>query len=267
MRTRQYLFAILAFVIPLLLSYFINNWFIVFIISLAINIAVWIKGRNLAFSKSKKTFEEFKISYKKTSRILMIIFFGLFWVIFIGIFAAALIPRLVWVKWRVNDVTRKTDLFITAGAIENYYMDYNKYPTKLWCLNDVMWTWESKVWLSSKLWFTLTEFKWLLWEYLDSIPKDPNKNNTFNWIFNTCTKPWEYMYIPISTWWFILVAKTETEIWSNRVFDKKLPLESFTDSKAIKICDDLIYWEEVKNTNDWKCYYKDTSDLWYILQR
>lgn len=77
------------------------------------------------------------------------------------------------------------------------------------------------------------------------------------------------MYIPLNknwtiTEWFALVAKTETEGWSNRVFDKKLPIEAMTDVDSVKICDTLTQSSYTKNINDGACYYENTDDLAYV---
>ena len=245
LRARQYLFAILAFVLPY--GFWYINGFLSLIIWIGIGVFVWIKGKKLAFDKTKKSFEEFKKSYTKASKVFKIVFFVLIWLIIIWIFSAALLPRLVGVRSRAYDITRKNDLNQTTIAMVGYYTDNHKYPPTGWCLSDV---------------------KWLVPWYLTSLPKDPNTNNSFSGISTLCTTPWEYLYVPmikswVVNWWFILVAKTETEHWSNWVFDKSISLET-TTLEAITLCKNIIKSTYTKNMNNWVCYYIHTWDLWYI---
>lgn len=247
LRARQYMFAILAFIIPYGAGYI--NGLLAFILWIAVSIIIWIKGRSLALAKTKKSFEDFKNGYKKASKVIIIVFIALFWIILIWIFSAAIIPRLWWARWRANDVARKADIQMVAAAITMYQIDNGTFPQKWWSLD------------------TMQD---IFADSLTSIPWDPNQNISFNGLINISGTPWQYMYIPLNkSWttyeWFVLVAKTETEGWSNRVFDKTLPIEAMTDVDYIKVCDNLTLTSYVKNTNDGICYYTNTGDLGYIF--
>jgi len=247
LRARQYVFAILAFIIPYGAGYI--NGLLALILWIVISIIIWIKGRSLALAKTKRSFEDFKNGYKKASKIIIIIFIALFWIILIWIFSAAIIPRLSWVQWRANDVARKADINQVGVALIVYQIDNGTYP---------------------KIWWTLDTMQDIFADSLTSIPWDPNQNNSFNGLINIPWTPWQYMYIPLNkNWttyeWFALVAKTETEEWSNRVFDKTLPIETMTDVDSIKVCDSLTLTSYVKNTNNGTCYYTNTGDLGYIF--
>jgi hypothetical protein len=110
----------------------------------------------------------------------------------------------------------------------------------------------------------------LAW-WLSDIPVDPNSNNSFDWSLDIEGTQWQYMYIPLNKiWniakWFALIAKTETEWWSNRVFDKNYSIETITDTNILKVCDILTQSSYTKNENNWTCYYTNTGDLWYIYK-
>lgn len=248
LRARQYLIAIIVYVVPAVIGYFINNSLLSLIIYLAIGITIWIKGRKMAFDKTKKSFEIFKNGYRKASKIIIIVFFALFGIILIWIFSAAIIPKLWWFQWRANDVARKSEIQQVATALIMYQIDYWTYPITGWSLDTMQ-----------------DIFK----DSLTSIPWDPNPNTNFNWLINIAWTPWQYMYIPLNkSWtineWFVLVAKTETEWGSNRVFDKSLPIETMTDINSIKVCDNLIQSSYTKNINNGTCYYTNTWDLAYV---
>ncbi|MCX6824577.1 MAG: hypothetical protein NT085_05685 [candidate division SR1 bacterium] len=258
LRARQYVFAILAFIIPYGAGYV--NGLLAFILGIAISIIIGIKGRSLALAKTKKSFEDFKNGYKKASKIIIIVFVVLFGIILIGIFSAAIIPRLSGTRGRANDVARKADLQRVAAALVSYQIDHGSFPQRGGSLD-------------TTLKDTFKEAYSGVFENPGDIPeppKDPNQNTSFNGLINVAGTPGQYMYIPLNKSGntyegFALIAKTETERGSNRVFDKNLPIEAMTDVNSIKTCDSLIISSYIKNINDGKCYYTNTGDLGYVF--
>lgn len=248
LRARQYLLAIIVYIVPSVIGYLVNNSLLSLMIYLIVGITIWIKGRKLAFDKTKKTFEDFKKWYRKASKIIIIIFFALFGLIIIGIFSAALLPRLAWFQWRANDTARKADIQQLAVGLISYQIDNGTYPLTGWSFDTIQ-----------------DLFK----DTFSSIPTDPNPNTSFNGLISIPWTPWQYMFIPLNksgsvSEWFVVIAKTETEGWSNRVFDKNMPIESITDVNAIKTCNNLIKSSYTKNMNNWSCYYTNSWDLGYI---
>lgn len=248
LRARRYIWGIAILIVPTILGYFIESNIFLFIISLIVGIIIGIKWRKMAFDTSKKKFEDFKKWYKKTSKIMLSILFSLLLIIFVGIFLAALLPRLSSVKWRANDVSRKADIQMVATALIAYKMDYKTYP---------------------QTWWSIDTIQYALKDSLLDIPSDPDQKASFSGYTNMVTTPGQYMYIPLDKkWniikWFALIAKTETKQTANRVLDKNIPLEKITKSISIKVCDTLTLWTSTKNMNDGSCSYKDTGDLAYI---
>lgn len=125
-------------------------------------------------------------------------------IVIIGILAAALIPRLSSARGRANDTARKADLQQIASALVAYQIDHGSFPTTggmLSGINDALTT-----------------------AGLSSIPTDPIKTMAFSGISTYGMTNGQYGYIAIKKWWidnngFVVMAKTETEWWSNRVVD------------------------------------------------
>jgi len=246
LRARQYLFVLFYFVISFALWYFLPNLLLSFLISLIMNIMIGIKGRQLAFDTSKKTFDVFQYNYKKISKIFIIIFVALVWVVVVWVFAVAIVPRLSSVQWRANDVQRKADLYQIAAGLTTYQTNY---------------------WDIPRTWWSLDTIKDIFVNIFMTIPQDPNKKTSFDWLLTTPWTPWQYMYIPLPThWtqWFALLARTETEQWSNRVFDKNLSIEKIKDINSLTVCTQLEQSSYVRNMNNGLCYYVTPLDLGYI---
>ena len=246
-RARQWLLAIIVLILPSILGYFLGIFWPILVIIVAV--IIWVKWRQLAFNKTQKTFEDFKIWYKKMSKIFFWIFMPLFALIMIGILAAALLPRVASVKVRANDTARQAHVEILSTALSAYYNDNDTFPLT---------------------WGSIDTMTWVFSDYMDNLPADPNQDATLNWLISIVWTPWQYMYVPLNksgtTYnWFVLIAKTETEHWSNRVFDKTMPIENMKDASAIKPCKTITQTTSVKNKNDGNCYYVNTWDLWFVL--
>jgi type II secretory pathway pseudopilin PulG len=131
-------------------------------------------------------------------------------IVIIGILASALIPRLSQARERANDTARKAHIQNIATVLIAYQIDKWSYPDTAWAINSPT--------LSAAL----------IGAGLSSVPTDPDANRSFLGIGttpSTCTTsaPWQYMYTPIkkrgiSNAWFVLMAGTQTEWWSNWIY-------------------------------------------------
>lgn len=128
-------------------------------------------------------------------------------IVIIGILASALIPRLSQARERANDTARKAHIQNIATVLIAYQIDKGLYPASEWTIDSI----ESE----------------LVWAWLSSVPTDPDASRSFDGIGSTtaCTTsdPWQYMYTPIekrgiANAWFALMAGTQTEWWSNFVY-------------------------------------------------
>jgi len=183
---------------------------------------------------------------RKISLIMSILL--ILWITIISWCSSSLVSNLSNVESRANDLARRADISMVGVGLEQYRLDNWSYPNPSWGLSKIE--------------------KELIMVWLENIPKDPN-NSSLEWLVNIQAKPWEYIYIPLNKkWdiyeWFVLITKTETESWSNRVFDKNNPIENLTDVNSIKICNSFVLSSYVKNMNDWTCYYINTWDLWRV---
>jgi hypothetical protein len=112
---------------------------------------------------------------------------------------------------------------------------------------------------------------------LSSLPADPTKGNVFSWFavnalstMNTKVPSWEYGYQIVTkngipAWWFILMARPETEWGANFVawlsisgndISNFVACTSFEENASKK-------WTR-SDTDDWLCYYDKKADLRYI---
>jgi type II secretory pathway pseudopilin PulG len=87
-------------------------------------------------------------------------------IVIIGILAASLIPRIMWLQARARDTKRIHDIRQLSESIYTYWMDNNSYPAK-----GNTWDWNWAVWYQSNF------LSILLPNYIKSVPIDPiNKN-------------------------------------------------------------------------------------------
>lgn len=162
---------------------------------------------------------------------------------------------------RSRDVARKNDLAQIQTAIITSQQDKWQWPWK-------------NIWVTK--WIDVSDVEDdLLKAWMSMVPSDPVWNSVVNWLWNYFASRWEYWYM-VSTrngvreGWFILMANTEVEWWSNRVVCKngqwlsKWYISEGTDLKDIHICREFTKWNTCSSNAD-KCTYTDEDELRYIL--
>lgn len=185
----------------------------------------------------------------------------------IGILASALIPRLSLARERANDTARKAHIQNIASVLVAYQIDKGRYPATAGSIQSI----ENE----------------LVWAWLSSVPTDPDGTRTFVWIGTTSsscsTSPaGQYMYTPvIKRWianaWFVLMAGTQTEWWSNRVRQStSAPQPPYTNDGCITNTSDFNLIDECQSLTQWAnpslgggtCIYNTTQDnLRYIYKQ
>jgi prepilin-type N-terminal cleavage/methylation domain-containing protein len=128
-------------------------------------------------------------------------------IVIIGILIAALMPRMQSAQWRARDVARKNDLSQIQTAIVTSQQDKWKWP----------WTWTEYTTIAVK---DIADFLTTAW--MSAVPQDPLTSSSFTWMGNTFIRSGNYAYAILkrngtAKWWFVLMAKTEIEWWSNWV--------------------------------------------------
>ena len=188
-------------------------------------------------------------------------------IVIIGILIAALMPRMQAAQGRARDVSRKTALSQIQSAIVVRQWDNWKWP------------WQDG---SGEEWMNVGSLETeLTAAWMNGVPKDPLNSEVTGLGSGTWSK-WEYRYIITKRngtpqWWFVLMAKTEVEWWSNWLYcDGATEFKTTGDTKAFKITKDtdlakLTLCETFVNSGSacsrsWNvCTYGDSSMLRYIV--
>lgn len=148
--------------------------------------------------------------------------------ILIRLIYSLLIPHPHHHNTKNRDVVRRNDLIQISTAINDYK---NKYWERLELDNAINWITISSI---SK------ELK-KLWLDKKTI-SDPDKESKVYWLWNA-RWTWEYLYLVTQDWWFILMAKTELEWWTNWIVCKngswleQWYITSDININDIKLCD------------------------------
>lgn len=181
-----------------------------------------------------------------------------------GIMTAALMPRMQSAQNRARDVSRKVDLSQIQSAIVTSQWD--------------KWMWPGMDKGATK-WVTISSIEKEIQEaWMSSVPKDPNNYNINYWLWQNYKNDsvmGEYLYLVtkrnwVQNGWFVLMAKTEEEWWSNRVVCKdgtwidKWYILSNTDIAKINTCTDISKGNSCE-INEWTCTYTDDDELRFIL--
>lgn len=186
-------------------------------------------------------------------------------IVIIGILIASLMPRMQSAQGRARDVARKNDLAQIQTAIIASQTDKWKWPQL-----------DSGATEGMAIGSGIEQD--LINAGMSSMPRDPNGSNYFNWLWDLSTgeSVWAYGYLVstrngISNWWFVLMAKTETEWWSNWVVCSAAgntwwQIGKGADLKDVQTCTKLTYDKNGTCANSgWNCTYTKTEELRYIL--
>ena len=132
-------------------------------------------------------------------------------------------------QWRARDVARKTALSQIQSAIVVYQGDKGYRPGT-----------------NNTGWLDISSIKdELLGAWMNSIPEDPLKTNVVKWLWSEGAW-WQFRYMVLSKnrtkeAWFVLMAKTEVEWWSNWVVCENDNGEITEDTEwRIKSTDDVV---------------------------
>ena len=198
-------------------------------------------------------------------------------IVIIGILIAALMPRMQSAQWRARDVARKNDLSQIQTAIVTSQQDKWMWPWMKWSLDN-----EGNVRTESPAtnWMAIDDIsKSLLTAGMSSVPWDPLSSTQVTWIWTTTIAEWEYGYVVVTkngtaNWWFVLMAKTEIEWWSNWVYCgaglSKWEITTSTDiwAKTFQICTSMVKNEDAPNDcsiSNGVCTYGQDGQLRYIV--
>ena len=181
-------------------------------------------------------------------------------------------------QWRAKDVARKNDLAQIQTAIIVSQQDRGAFPGTNG--NPANWglTWaENRMKIND-----ITDNLYKAW--MSSIPRDPINTSLVYWLwelYGTKSRAknnwavWDYIYVVskrnwVNNAWFVLMAKTEVEWWSNWVVCKNAAwvdagyITNDTDIAKIKRCSSFTKWNICSSNSD-ICSYTDEDELRYIL--
>ena len=217
-----------------------------FIVILYLWLASWNKWENKYWEPSETKTREKVLAWLLPILIIIVI---------VWIFAAALLPRMQSAQNRARDVARKVSLSEIQSAIVASQMSNWERP---WMNSATNWIPVSNI--ASDL-----EAAWLA-----IIPTDPTPMSKISWLWNA-TSNWEYLYLVATrnstpNWWFVLMAKSETEWSSNWVVcdNNEWKITTETDLANINLCGIVSKWDSCLNSNG-ICTYTSTDQLRYIL--
>ena len=200
-------------------------------------------------------------------------------IVIIGILIASLMPRMQSAQWRARDVARKNDLAQIQTAIITSQQDRGGFPGT----TSNTWT-DTNGTTTTEAWNAITVDKIsdnLQKAGMSSVPSDPNwSNDNYGlWNLNTGSNEnnyWKYLYLVatrnwVSNAWFVLMAKTEVEWWSNWVTCQSHStgldywyITNATDLANVKTCKTFNQTTSCEITWD-TCNYKEAWELRYIL--
>lgn len=192
-------------------------------------------------------------------------------VVIIGILSAALLPRLQGAQSAARDSARRSDLSQLWSAILSYYNNRGEYP---WLDKDSS---EYTTWWTGMIPADLIKQKLMEVVELSSLPTDPNKSNYISFtdapegsIFKDQKEigsgQYGYMRMTKNTirdGWYLLMARTETEWWSNFLSTIKVD----KDLKSFQLCTSFDYKESEDPDNSaswWVCKYNSKWQLRYV---
>ena len=179
-------------------------------------------------------------------------------IVIIGILIAALMPRMQSAQWRARDVARKNDLSQIATAIVTSQQDRWQWPGL-----DLSGT-DAGDWIS----VSLIENE-LLAAWMSSVPKDPLASQVVK-VASGETLAWQYYYKVMTknsspNWWFVLVAKTEIEWWSNYCMAGNSSEDLPGDLRDLHTCNKMTESSGGCNVTDPNnCTYSSSEQLRFV---
>ena len=206
-------------------------------------------------------------------------------IVIIGILIASLMPRMQSAQWRARDVARKNDLAQIQTAIITSQQDRGAFPgmadnkakdSRNADVAAASWTATSGMVVDAMAWNLQTAG-------MSTVPSDPNGSNVNYWLWrftstNNSESVWKYIYLVakrnwVNNAWFVLMAKTEVEWWSNWVVCNSVTwtwgwyITSSDDLAKITTCKTLTQtWTATAcKSNTENCLYNETAELRYIL--
>jgi type II secretory pathway pseudopilin PulG len=205
-------------------------------------------------------------------------------IVIIGILIAALMPRMQAAQWRARDVSRKTALSQVQSAIVTSQWDKWYWP---WQCENVDGADQSSC---AENWTGISSIETpLKTAWMNSVPVDPLKTTDIVWLWDFAgNEKGDYSYMVTTrnwtpNWWFVLMAKTEVEWWSNWIVctDANGAISTKTLAKwfinkeeditlihpctsFVKDENETIGGEHCKIENE-TCYYEADGQLRYIV--
>ena len=194
-------------------------------------------------------------------------------IVIIGILIASLMPRMQSAQWRARDVARKNDLAQIQTAIITSQQDRGVFPGMTWAVTGATgWLYANAIEDALKT------------AGMTQVPWDPNWSNKVFWLgdrnsateTNVVANSWQYLYMVtkrngVSNAWFVLMAKTEVEWWSNWVTCSGAStlqswyIKTWEDLKDITTCTSLSQDDSDCWIHSGACKYNEISELRYIL--
>jgi len=167
-------------------------------------------------------------------------------IVIIGILAAALVPKLVWVQERARDVARRNELQQVASAVMTFELDNGFFP---------------------RTWGSVASLSWqLLGTYLKQMPKDPRAQTNIFWCSGTNTSDGEYYYSPmkkagINGGSFALISVVEQMSMANYVNKSPFTCPASSTSESRTLSDQLCVRIETTTLSWWatNCQYNPNS--------
>ena len=207
----------------------------------------WDKEDNQYWSASETT------TFEKVCAWLLPILIAL---LICWIFAAALLPRIKSAQYASYDATRIADLSSFQNYVVAYYNENWKFPLDDDAVN----------------WIPVSDLLSVInMDIFPSMAYDPDFMSSNSWLWSARFW-WSYLYMvttknAVTRWWFILLAKTDSEAKSNWVVcdNWEWKIHAWYDINDIKVCSSLSKWDSCSNDFKWNCTYSSSGDLRYIL--
>ncbi len=227
----------------LLLVPVVNIW-----VALYLWFAPWDEWENVYWAPSET--KKWEVILAWIVPILVSIFMA--WTLFF-----AILPRMDAAQWNSRDASRKADLHDIQTAIIT--------------VQTVTWRWPGMD--AAKKWISISDIEnELMQSWISVVPRDPILTSKVTWLWSAEAE-WDYLFLVskrgrVNNAWFTLMAKTDSEIWSNWIVcENKSWLENWyitnnTDLKDIKTCSYVIKWTSCSASD---CTYTSKDQLRYIL--